>query len=125
MQIQQVLCDHCGDVVRGKVGTAYVNKDYIQIRGRMVFETWNEETRKYDYTLISPSEHEEMAFCVKKTKKGLNLECLEAYIEHRVATGKVNPIGTKSRTFGAEGEIKESSLCPMERPKDMPPFRPF
>jgi hypothetical protein len=147
MQNNQLLCDHCGEVLYGKVGTAYVAKDYIQVRGRVAFEHYNKNTGRYDYVFITPSETEDLTFCLKEVKPGVkDFSCFENYAEHMIAVRT----GNKSRTFGAQGEIKpapepepepareetvavrrpvgrprkfESSLAPLERPKNMPPFK--
>jgi hypothetical protein len=119
MENKQLLCDHCHVVLFGKIGTAYVNKNYIEIRGRLVFERFNKDTMRYEWTFIAPSETDSLTFCVRDGKKGgLDFDCLEAYIEYRLAHNPVCPGATKSRPA-----VKESTMFPAERPKDLPEFK--
>jgi len=146
MENRQLLCDHCGAVLYGKVGTAYVAKDYISIKGKIAFEHYNKQTGRYDFVYITPPSGDELIFCVGDTKGGKDFSCFEDYAEHKIKTRMGdNPI-PKPRFFGTDGEVKaipeplpeplpepmkrpvgrprkESSLAPLERPANMPPFK--
>jgi ribosomal protein L24E len=73
MQIQQIICDHCGKILYGKKGIADVHEDYIQIQGSSAFEQYNVLEGKYIYRFLFPTSREALAFC--------DVKCLSLYMQ--------------------------------------------
>jgi hypothetical protein len=67
-------CDACGEVVFGKKGIAWVEKEHITIKGRMSIQMPADQ----DYLFITKDPETEMHFC--------DLKCLTDYVTFRRAT---------------------------------------
>ena len=76
MEIRQILCDHCGEVLWGRKGTADIKKDYIQLQGSMALEKWDLNSAKYCWKFLLPTAHEQLAFC--------DLKCFLMYMQTRL-----------------------------------------
>jgi hypothetical protein len=80
MQVTQVMCDHCGEILYGRKGTADITKNYIQVLGSSAYEKWDEYAKKYYYRFLFPTAHEPMAFC--------DIKCLTLYMQMRLEQAK-------------------------------------
>lgn len=76
MEIRQILCDHCGEVLWGRKGTANITKDYLQLQGSSALEKWDEHTGKYQWKFLLPTSREQLAFC--------DLKCMTLYMQMRI-----------------------------------------
>lgn len=44
-----MLCDGCGDVVYGKQRGQFINRNFIEIAGRVTLQHWNDRERRHNY----------------------------------------------------------------------------
>lgn len=75
MRAHQILCDECGKVLEGSDKGKYIQKSYLQFKGRMAMELFNEVMQKREYFFITPREDVEVALC--------GLDCLKSLIERK------------------------------------------
>lgn len=48
-QESQVLCDGCGEVVHGKQKGAFINRNFVEIAGRVTLQMWDDRMKKRNY----------------------------------------------------------------------------
>ena len=62
--IQQTMCDHCGKLLKGKEGTAWVNEDFINVPSNVTLVRWNKELGRDVFVYIGKKDRSEtLSFC--------------------------------------------------------------
>lgn len=87
-KIEQTKCDSCAGVLQERFART---KDYIQIKGQVVFQH-----KDMDYTFVSPTPNSDLTFC--------DLICLGKYIEEKKLLWEDKKSNVKS--YGAD-ELSE------------------
>lgn len=75
MIIESQACNQCGDIVQGRVGTALINKDHFYIKGLASYNTYDDQTHRFDITYLTRGHDNELIFC--------SLNCIQSYVEIR------------------------------------------
>lgn len=63
LTVQQLVCDHCNEVLVGQHKAAERNRSYLQIQGRFTKAVWDGDLQRHLYVFLSPKENPEMTFC--------------------------------------------------------------
>lgn len=48
-QESQMLCDGCGEVLHGKVRGQFIDRNFVEVGGRVTLQIWDDKVRKRNY----------------------------------------------------------------------------
>lgn len=85
----QQLCDGCGEVVRGKVRGQFIDRNFVEVRGGVTLQMYDDRKRGYNYQhLTRPLSNttkdgkewvgENLVFCNKS-----GIPCFAKYVDRR------------------------------------------
>lgn len=75
MILEVQACNQCGEVVQGRVGTADIDKPHFYIKGLASYNTYDDQTRRFEITYLTRGHDNELIFC--------SLICIQSYVETR------------------------------------------
>lgn len=80
MEVNQQLCDGCGELLTGIKGITKVYREFIRFKGSMQLGEVDKQTRWREHYYLTPHGEVELTFC--------NLDCVGIYVDHKLTVAK-------------------------------------
>lgn len=74
MKTHNIDCDNCGDILRGRKGTTFVERDHLAFKGAFTIQT-TDEVGQPDHFYVTQNPEEMHHFC--------DFMCLQAFADFR------------------------------------------